>query len=545
MAYRALYREYRPKCFNEVLGQEHITTTLKNQIVSGRVSHAYLFCGTRGTGKTSMAKIFARAINCTDTEDGEPCFSCTNCTNEAADVDIIELDAASNTGVDDMRALIEKARFTPLHLKYKVYIIDEVHMLSNSAFNALLKTLEEPPAHIVFILATTEVQKLPVTIISRCQRFDFRRLSVENMVKRMKDVIEDVGARIDDEGLLAIARAADGGMRDALSLADQCLSFCGNDVSAQDVYSVLGGMDNDFLFKMADALIDSKADEAIRLVERVVCDGRDLNVFNHDLALHMRALLITKLCGHCSDILDCTEENMKRYEEQAKRASSERLERAVSLLLGTQANMRWLTLPRVLLESTLVKITRPEDEDTLTALMDRLSRLEEEPRTIIAQPAEKPEKAKADDDLPPWEEATEEVKNEPQKKKPEAKTQVKAQAKVEPENETKAETALSSENPKEIWQAVAAELKRRDTMLYVMASKASKYSISGGTLKVGYTNGGFVKALEVPDKKRIITEILQGLKPNLTFSPYEINGKSTDDIEARARLIFGDKFEVE
>ncbi len=544
MAYRALYREYRPKCFNEVLGQEHITTTLKNQIMAGRISHAYLFCGTRGTGKTSMAKIFARAINCTDTKDGEPCFACENCTNEATDVDIIELDAASNTGVDDMRALIEKARFTPLHLKYKVYIIDEVHMLSNNAFNALLKTLEEPPAHIVFILATTEVQKLPVTIISRCQRFDFRRLSVENMVKRMKDVVKDTGASIADEGLLAIARAADGGMRDALSLADQCLSFCGNDVSAEDVYSVLGGMDNDFLFKVADALIDSKPDEALKLVESVVNEGRDLNVFNHDLALHMRALLITKLCGHCSDILDCTEENMQRYIEQSKRASSARLERAVSLLLSTQSNMRWLTLPRVLLESTLVRITRPEDENSLVSLEDRLQRLEEMPRTVTVVQESKKEENKAQkeqDDTPPWEDMTpqkparEEIVNQAEKKHVEAEQE---------KTETPA-SAAAANSPKEIWQAVVAQLKAKDTMLYVMAVKGSKFSVSGGVLKVGYTNRGFVKALEVPDKKRIINDILQGIDSELTFMPYEINGDSDGNIEEKARLLFGDKLEIE
>lgn len=542
MAYRALYREYRPKCFDEVLGQEHITTTLKNQIVSGRVSHAYLFCGTRGTGKTSMAKIFARAINCTNSQDGEPCFECENCTNEAADVDIIELDAASNTGVDDMRALIEKARFTPLHLKYKVYIIDEVHMLSNNAFNALLKTLEEPPAHIVFILATTEVQKLPVTIISRCQRFDFRRLTVENMVKRMKEVIGDVGAKIEDEGLLAIARAADGGMRDALSLADQCLSFCGNDVSAEDVYSVLGGMDTDFLFKMADTLIDSNPAEALMLVEKVVNEGRDLTVFTHDLALHMRALLITKLCGHSGDILDCTEENMKRYIEQSKRASSARLERAVELLLATQANMRWLTLPRVLIESTLVKITRPEDEDTLNALTDRIERLEQEPKTVtvvekvVSKPAET-KKENEKEDTPPWEEAKPAETTKREEEKP--------QQTQKEEHKPDKEATASADSPKEIWQAVVRELKAKDTMLYVMAVKSSKLSIENSILKVGYTNHGFVKALEVPDKKKTINDILQSIAPNLTFMPYEINGQTDGSIEEKARLLFGDKLKIE
>ena len=302
MSHRALYRQYRPAAFSEMIGQEHITTILKNQVKSGTTAHAYLFAGTRGTGKTSAARILARAVNCEEPMDGEPCGCCRSCKISAGEcADIIELDAASNTGVDDMRDIIEKARFMPLELKHKVYIIDEAHALSANAFNALLKTLEEPPPHVTFILATTEPHKIPATIISRCQRMDFHRLGVSDMVRRTEEVLERENAHIERDGLMAIARAAEGGMRDCLSLADQCLSFCGNNVSTQDVYSVLGSMEDGFLFDMAEAVLSSDPARALELLDQVVRDGRDLKVFLHDLTQHMRSLLLTKLCGHCSD----------------------------------------------------------------------------------------------------------------------------------------------------------------------------------------------------------------------------------------------------
>ena len=322
MEYRALYRKYRPATFAEVVGQEHITTTLQNQIAAGHVAHAYLFCGTRGTGKTSTAKIFARAVNCLSPEHGEPCGRCETCrlSLDPGNPDIVEIDAASNNSVDDVRALIEKAHYAPLNLKVRVFIIDEAHMLTASAFNALLKTLEEPPAHILFILATTEPQKLPATIISRCQRFDFHRLSVRDIAATLRDVLARAGASIDEEGLLLIARTADGGMRDALSLADQCLAFCGNSVCARDVYDVLGSMEQGFLFDMAGALLGGDAARVLHMLDGIVRGGRDLTVFCQDLAAHLRALLLAGTCGRCEELLDCTADAMDRYLAQAKDA---------------------------------------------------------------------------------------------------------------------------------------------------------------------------------------------------------------------------------
>lgn len=356
MAYQALYRKYRPQLFADVLGQEHITTTLKNQVESGRVSHAYVFSGSRGTGKTTTAKILARAVNCAHPVNGEPCGECEYCLAAADSADIIELDAASNNGVDDVRAIIDKARFTPLKLKKKVYIIDEAHMLSRPAFNALLKTLEEPPEHVLFILATTEPQSIPATILSRCQRFDFHRIGVEDIISCVRSAVTKAGAEIDDEGLLVIARAAEGGMRDALSIADQCIAFCGNKVSARDIYGVLGGMDSSFLFTTADALINGDAALAVRSLDSVIEQGRDMGVFAADMAKHFRALLIAKLCGRSEDILSCTPDTMARYIEQASRCGETRLRSAVDALMDAVSGMRYLSLPRVRLESAFIRI---------------------------------------------------------------------------------------------------------------------------------------------------------------------------------------------
>lgn len=384
MAYSALYRRFRPERFGDIIGQSHITTILLNQLRSGRVAHAYMFCGSRGTGKTSTARILARAVNCLDLQDGEPCGKCAACT-ASGNVDIIEMDAASNSGVDEMRALIERAEYAPLTLKKKVYIIDEAHMLTKYASNALLKTLEEPPEHVVFILATTEPQALPATIVSRCQRFEFHRLRVNEMVASMKKSLASIDAHIDEEGLIAIARAAEGGMRDCLSIADQCLSFCGGDVSADDVRSVLGSVNSDFLARAADAVISSDARAVLSFVGEVVASGRDLGVFALDLASHFRALLLTKLCGDCRDILDCTEETMEDLKKQAERVSKERAERAVEELMKLQMNLKLVAAPRTLLESTLLRICRPEDSSSVVAIADRVAGLEHKLEAVSSE----------------------------------------------------------------------------------------------------------------------------------------------------------------
>lgn len=555
MAYQALYRKYRPKRFMEVIGQEHITTILKNQIAEGHVAHAYLFTGTRGTGKTSTAKIFAKALNCDAPKSGEPCGECASCRiAEAGNVDIIELDAASNTGVEDMRALIDKARFAPLDLRVKVYIIDEAHMLSKSAFNALLKTLEEPPAHVVFILATTEPQSIPATIVSRCQRFDFHRLRVADITACMEGVLQNAGASIEKEGMLAIARAAEGGMRDALSLADQCISFCGGKVTAEDVYGVLGSMESDFLFDVAEALITDNRDAALRLLERVVNEGRDLSVFAQDLARHFRALLLAKLCGHCSDILDCTEDAMRRYIEQAKHCGEKRLSRAIDILLGATANLKWLALPRVQLECAFVRITTPEEEPhSVDLLLERIEQLEAKVKNGIpvqAAPAQaapqkaesaKPSKAETDD-RPPWEDAP--IPAAEDDYVPPSDMDAPP---VQEEEPPAAKPAPAAGDPKALWEAARSALQKKNPTLAVLALKAVEFHRDGDTLVVAFDKKAFYDAFSKAENHKLTADALAETAGNMKLR-FIMAGESAAapalSLEDAARKAFGSMLEI-
>lgn len=554
MSYRALYRQYRPATFGEMVGQEHIIRILKNQVSAGQTAHAYLFAGTRGTGKTSAAKILARAVNCETPENGEPCGKCAAClktTGESAD--IIELDAASNNGVDDVRDIIDKARFLPLDLKTKVYIIDEAHALSPNAFNALLKTLEEPPAHAMFILATTEPQKIPATIISRCQRMNFHRLSVDIMVKRLAAVLQKEGAEIEQEGLVAIARAAEGGMRDCLSLADQCLSFCGNKVSLQDVYSVLGSMEDGFLYQMADAVIDGDPSRALQLLDRVVNEGRDLKVFIHDMALHMRALLITKLCGRCADILECTDDAMKRYEEQAKRAGQMQLLRANELLLQAENRLKTVTLPRVLIESTLVRIARPEEKLLLDDLAERVEKLEQQVREgvrvqQVAAPApavqstpvpvydEEPEYiSMPQEDLPPFD-----IDEPVVKKAPKPAPAPAPAPKVVPAEQSAPAKPVSG-SAKELWKAVQDKLYGEDKSLAVIAMSGRRSSLEGTVLEVGFASQLFHTNISKAENQAKVQKALDEVAPGYTIRFVLDSG---DSLESRGSELFGSAFRV-
>lgn len=474
MAYSALYRRFRPEKFRDIIGQPHITKILLNQIRSGRVAHAYLFCGSRGTGKTSTARILAKAVNCLSPVDGEPCGECAAC-KALNNVDIIEMDAASNSRVEEMRALIERAEFAPLELKTKVYIIDEAHMLTKNASNALLKTLEEPPAHVVFILATTEPQMLPATIVSRCQRFEFHRLRVPEMVASMKRSLASIGAEIEEEGLIAIARAAEGGMRDCLSIADQCLSFCGGSVSADDVMNVLGSVNRGFLARAADALIDSDAPVVLRLVSEVVSSGRDLGVFALDLTSHFRALLLAKVLGDCRDILDCTEETMKELSAQAARISKERAARAVEALLTLQSRLKLVLTPRTLLESTLLRICRPEDENTVTALEDRIERLESGFEGVSEKARAAAEAAAA--------QAVKSADNDPRAKAAEL-------PKEEAPHEEFVTVPEASVEADELYDRFMRELKEQDITLYYAVSGSSAHWTEGRALVICFDRNG-------------------------------------------------------
>jgi len=379
MSYQALYRQWRPARFADFVGQEAIIATLRHQVQSGRIAHAYLFCGSRGTGKTSTAKVLARAINCQTPQDGEPCGRCQACERLADEnnLDVVEIDAASNNGVDEIRDLRDKVKYPPQHGEYRVYIIDEVHMLSAGAFNALLKTLEEPPSHAVFILATTEPQKLPATVLSRCQRYDFRRIPAGQIVGRLREAAAKAGANAQEAALTRIARAAEGGMRDALSILDMCLSYSRDALDEALVLEVLGATDRDFLFRFSQSLLDTDAGEALRAVDTLMRGGRDPAVFARDVTQHLRALLLAQSCGDkLPDLLEITEEDAGRYQEQAGRLSREKLLKLLDGFLAAETDMKWSSQPRVSLEMAAVRACQPEEGRTLDALAERVADLE-------------------------------------------------------------------------------------------------------------------------------------------------------------------------
>ena len=585
MAYRALYRQYRPARFADVIGQEHITTTLKHQVSSDRPAHAYLFCGTRGTGKTTSARILARAVNCLSPEDGEPCGKCEACLITAAEgaSDITEIDAASNNSVNDVRDLIENSQYAPLNLRRRVFIIDEVHMLSGAAFNALLKTLEEPPEHILFILATTEPQKLPATIISRCQRFDFHRLSITDIKSTLKSVLSQAGASIEDGGLTLIARAAQGGMRDALSLADQCLAFCGDVVSTKNVYDVLGSMEDSFLFEISKSLLASNAPEALRMLDSIMQAGRDLSVFAADLAAHFRALLLAKTCGRCEDLLDCTEDTMTRYLEQAKSASEARLMLALDRLIAAQNDMRYLPSPRALLESALVHICRPEDSVSLANIEARLDRLEaqikegipaqapakqavspepakqttaEAPVSQLAQkPEPKPAKTEPAQETAPWTDLTpppETWSPEDEYTLPPQEEIVKIAPKPDPvpakaAHAPKPASKLSgSTDAAGIWREAIANIP--NMFVQALAREAVALHFENNTLTVGFTDAQEMKhkSLNAPINFEPTQRALQAVKPDakLVITTTK-KAPASDQAEELAKALFGDKLTIE
>ncbi len=380
MAYQALYRQWRPADFSSMVSQEAIVSTLRNQIMTGRIAHAYLFCGSRGTGKTSTAKIMARAVNCEAPRNGDPCGECESCRRLAAEesMDVMEFDAASNSRVEDARDLMETVKYPPAHGRFKVYIIDEVHMLSASAFNALLKTLEEPPAHVVFILATTEPQKLPATILSRCQRFDFGRIPAAQIAGRLRQAVEGAGATASDSALNMIARAAEGGMRDALSILDMCLGYQ-NDVTDELVRNVLGTSDRYFLFRFTDALESEDAGEVMRMIDELMRKGREPVVFAKDMSQHMRALLMAKTCPEeLAALLDLTQETAWEYAEQAEDMTVTRMMRMLELFMSVETELRYASSPRIVLENMALKCCLRTQEVDARALTERIQQLEKQ-----------------------------------------------------------------------------------------------------------------------------------------------------------------------
>ena len=481
MSYQALYRAWRPDTFSEIVGQDAVTRTLRRQVTTGRIAHAYLFCGTRGTGKTTAAKVLSRAINCLDPRDGDPCGACEICRllKQENSMDVVEIDAASNNGVDEIRDLREKIKYPPAVTRYKVYIIDEVHMLSTGAFNALLKTLEEPPAHAVFILATTEPQRLPATILSRCQRFDFHRISTEVIVERLMVVLGGIGRTASAEALAEIARAAEGAMRDALSLLDVCLSYTDGEVSAQLARDVLGTAGRAAMFEFVDALIDADAGRALTLIDQAMRRGSDPQVFMRDTVAHLRGVMLAKsIKDGLAELMEITPEDAAQFAAQAARVGPEALNRAMELFIRAEPDAKWASRPRTLLELAAVRACHPETEPDAT-VRERLERVE---KLIESGAAARPAKREA---VSPGREAA------PKAEKPAAKS-----------------APAPADEPPEAWNEAIDRLKRENSSISAPMNSMRFIHFDGKKVVVEFARKGMMHKMLLERKRSLIEQAL-------------------------------------
>lgn len=387
MSYTALYRKFRPSRFEEVKGQEHIVTTLQNQIRADRIGHAYLFCGTRGTGKTTIAKILARAVNCEHPVEGSPCGECASCKAIAAgtSMNVIEIDAASNNGVDNIREIVEEVSYSPAEGRFKVYIIDEVHMLSIGAFNALLKTLEEPPSYVIFILATTEVHKIPITILSRCQRYDFRRITIDTITDRLRELMEKEGVQVEEKALRYVAKTADGSMRDALSLLDQCIAFhFGQELTYDKALDVLGAVDTEVFGRLFGHILKREVTGCIELLQEIVMQGRELTQFVADFTWYLRNLMLLQSADDIEDIIDVSTDNLAIMKEEAAMAETEMLMRFIRIFSELSGQIRYASQKRIAIEIALIKMCRPDMERDLGSVVERVRVIEDKLENGIA-----------------------------------------------------------------------------------------------------------------------------------------------------------------
>ncbi|MDF2611585.1 MAG: polymerase subunit gamma and tau [Lachnospiraceae bacterium] len=409
MSYTALYRKFRPTDFNDVKGQDHIVTTLKNQIKADRIGHAYLFCGTRGTGKTTIAKILAKTVNCEHPVDGNPCNECSMCKaiSNQTSMNVIEIDAASNNGVDNIREIVDEVRYSPTEGKYKVYIIDEVHMLSTGAFNALLKTLEEPPSYVIFILATTEAHKIPITILSRCQRYDFKRITIDTIAARLTELITQEQVEAEEKAIRYVARMGDGSMRDALSLLDQCIAFYfGQKLTYDNVLEVLGAVDVEIFARLLDYVLQNSVAECMKLIEDLIISGRELTQFTVDFTWYLRNLLLVKTSEDSSEMIDVSTDNLGLVKRQAEQIELETLIRYIRIFSDLSNQIKYASQKRILVEVALIKLCRPQMETDQGSILDRLRLLEGKVENgIVTAPAAATQNAM----IPPVQEEKKEV----------------------------------------------------------------------------------------------------------------------------------------
>ncbi len=519
--YQVLYRKYRPQVFSDVYGQDHVTSTLQNEINQNRISHAYLFTGSRGTGKTTCAKILAKAVNCENPQNGEPCNECEVCKglDSGSIYDVVEIDAASNNGVDNIRDLREEANYTPTRGKYRVYIIDEVHMLSAGAFNALLKTLEEPPAHVIFILATTEVHKLPATILSRCQRFDFKRIQPETMAKRLNQVSELEGINLDDDAAVLIARIADGALRDGLSILDQCASRSKN-VTSELVSEVAGLAGKEALFRLSQCIAERKTNDAVNIISELYQNSFDMERLCAEMINHFRNFLIVKTVNKSRELIICTDNEYENILAGAKSFTLEGIIYAIDLLQQTFIEIKKGASARIEVEMAFVRLCNPKTEETVKAALQRISELERTVKSGSFVKNEAPEEAEQEKEEAPAvfikdEEAKPVKEPIPEPEPPEDTPQLQEEKQEEPEpapkpSETPAPQAqndVSNQFEFMQWGEFMEVLHREDIALFGVLSGAKGF-IRGEYFLIDSPNATVRDFIKIPTHAKAVKKAL-------------------------------------
>ena len=520
MAYVSLYRKWRPQTFSDIVGQDNVVKTLKNAIKLDRIAHAYLFCGPRGTGKTSTAKILAKALNCEEgpTVDicGE-CASCTKITNNNS-IDVLEIDAASNRGINEIRELREKVKFSPTEGNYKVYIIDEVHMLTTEAFNALLKTLEEPPEYVIFILATTEPNKLLSTILSRCQRFDFGRLSIADLIERLSYICEQEEVDISQKALSSIARNAGGGMRDAISILDQTISYAGSEIDMDDVSAVLGMVDREVLIELTEIMIKNDVEAALNLVSEIIGQGKNISQFVDDLIHHFRNLLLLKECQDTNKLIEVGAEEKEELESLVGDLLVGQLLRWIEILNEMSYDLKQTTQQRLILEMGIIKLVKAETDKSLDTILNRLTRLEEQVANgqVISKTESQKQQTQAKKEQTNKEKQSSTSKEVEQANSPTSENnQQESQAPSKEEHhdskvsELEAPTGVDIDQIKGQWDEFLDYLKKQDMKLAAFLRDAKPFKIESNKLLLAFKHE-FHKG-QIEAKKKVVEDALKKL----------------------------------